>query len=113
MDSISTPSSFHNTKYAECIEAYYNCANSCEYCGTLCLHEVSNKMLLECLELCSYCADVCRFASKHMSRDSIRVEEFCDYCAKVCEDCSNECEKHEMDHCKQCAKVCRVFKNLQ
>ena len=72
MNSITKTSSFHNPKYAECIEACNHCGNSCEYCGTLCLPEDSNKMLLECIELCFYCADVCRFASKHMSCDSNR-----------------------------------------
>ncbi len=67
----------------------------------------ANYTLVECVELCFYCADVCRFASKHMSRDSNRAKEFCDYCAKVCEDCSEECDEHDMDHCKQCANVCR------
>ena len=106
MSSITKTSSFHNPKYSECIEACNHCANSCEYCGILCLREAGNKVL-ECIELCFYSADVCRFASKHMSCDSNRVKEFCDYCAKICQDCATECDKHDMDHCKQCAMVCR------
>jgi uncharacterized protein DUF326 len=66
-----------------------------------------NKELMDCIELCFYCADVCMFVSKHLSCDSKRVKEFCDYSAKVCEDCANECENHEMHHCKKCAMVCR------
>jgi hypothetical protein len=104
MSSITNTSSFHNPKYAECIEACNHSANSCQYCGTLCLREANNT-LLECVELCFYCADVCRFSSKHMSRDSNRVKEFCDYCTKVCEDCAEECDEHGIDHCKQCAKL--------
>ena len=112
MSSIRTSSSFHNQKYLDSIEACNHCANSCEYCGTLCLREDNNKMLLECIELCFYCADVCRFASKHMSCDSKRIKEFCDYCAKVCDDCAKECEQHDMEHCKKCALVCRECSSI-
>jgi hypothetical protein len=104
--SIKTTSKFHNPKYAECIEACNHCANSCEFCGSLCLREDSVKVLLKCIELCFYCADVCRFALKYLSCDSSFGKEIIQYCAKVCDDCAKECEKHEMDHCKKCAVVC-------
>ena len=37
--NIRSTSTFHNPKYAECIEACNHCANACEYCGSLCLRE--------------------------------------------------------------------------
>jgi Domain of Unknown Function (DUF326) len=104
--NIRTTSTFHNPKYAECIEACNHCSNSCEYCGSLCLREDKVKELLKCIELCFYCADICRFASKHMSCDSSFAKEIIQYCAKVCDDCAKECGSHDMDHCKKCAVVC-------
>ncbi len=61
MTSIKTTSSFHNHKYAEGIEACNHCANSCEYCGTLCLREMNKSfsrvcrivlLLRECEKIC-------------------------------------------------------------
>ena len=105
--NIRTTSTFHNPKYVECIEACNHCANVCEYCGFLCLREENVKMMIKCIELCFYPADVYRFASKYISCDSSYAKQICETCAKVC-------ERHNIDHCKQCsqvyyecAKVCR------
>jgi hypothetical protein len=46
------------------------------------------------------------------TKNTITDEQTGSKWAKVCEDCAMECEKHDMDHCQQCAKVCRVFKNM-
>lgn len=104
--NIRTSSVFHNPKYAEFIEACNHCANVGEYCASLCLREENVKIMLKCIELCFYCADVCRFASKYMSCDSSYAKQICQTCAKVYEACVKECERHDIDHCKQCSQLC-------
>ena len=61
MTYIKTTSSFHNPKFVEGIEACNHCANSCEYCGTLCLREMNKAfsrvcrivlLLRECVQIC-------------------------------------------------------------
>jgi hypothetical protein len=27
-------------------------------------------------------------------------------CAEICQACGDECTKHKMEHCQQCAKAC-------
>jgi hypothetical protein len=106
MTCIKTTSSFHYPKYVEGIEPCYHCANSCEYCGTLCLREMNKAFFRVCRIALLLRANERRFASKHMSCDSRRVKEFSDYCAKACEDCAAECDKHYMNQCKQYGNVC-------
>ena len=81
MTSIKITRSFHNPK-VEGREACNHCADSCEYCGTLCLREMNKAFFRVCRIALLLRANVRRFASKHMSCDSRRVKEFSDYAQK-------------------------------
>jgi hypothetical protein len=39
-----------------------------------------------------------------MSCDSNYAKQMCETSAKVCEACVKECERNDMDHCKQCSQ---------
>jgi hypothetical protein len=102
--NIRSTSTFHNPKYAECIEACNHCAKACEYWGSLCLREENVKMMLKCITfftvqtfidlLQNTCPVIVVMQSRFVKH------------AKVCEVCAKECERHNKDHCKQCSQVC-------
>ncbi|HET8857271.1 MAG TPA: hypothetical protein VFM28_07065 [Nitrososphaeraceae archaeon] len=77
--NIRSTSTFHNPKYAECIEACNHCAKACEYCGSLCLREENVKMMLKCITFFTV-QTFYRFASKYMSCDSSYAKQICETC---------------------------------
>ena len=105
---MSTKEILQNEKYQSCIDACFDCAESCEYCTTCCLREQDVKMMTRCIQLNRDCVNICLTAAVFMSRESEHVEQICKVCADICEACAQECEKHtDMDHCQKCAKTCR------
>lgn len=95
-------------KYQSCIEACFECAESCEYCATCDLREKDVKMLTRCIQSNRDCANICLTAVAFMSRDSDYAKQICKVCAEICDACAQECEKHtDMDHCQKCAQICR------
>ncbi|VWX61942.1 Uncharacterized cysteine-rich protein YhjQ [Burkholderiales bacterium 8X] len=89
-----------------CIDACNACADACDFCSTACLQEDDVKMMSRCIALDMDCAAICRLAAGYMARGSSFAPQLCQLCATVCETCSQECAKHDMDHCRQCA-ACR------
>jgi hypothetical protein len=94
-------------QYSSCIEACDQCAIACNHCSTACLQEPDVKMLARCIALDIDCAELCKLASAAMARGSEQAHAICALCAEVCEACGDECGKHQMDHCKECAAACR------
>ncbi len=81
---------------------------ACEHCATGCLHGEDMKLMTRCIELDRSCADVCLFAAREMSRESVWVGAVCQLCAEICDACDEECAKHSMEHCQICAEACRT-----
>ena len=81
---------------------------ACEHCATSCLKEKDVKMMARCIELDRSCADACSWAMREMSRDSQFAERVCAVCADICDACGEECAKHKMGHCRECAEACRA-----
>lgn len=105
---MNTNGSLQNQKYQSCINACFECAESCEFCTTSCLREQDVKMLTTCIQLNRDCATICLAAAAFMSRDSKYAKQICNICADICEACAQECEQHtNMDHCQKCAQACR------
>jgi hypothetical protein len=89
------------------IHALGKCINACNYCADACLDEENVKMMTTCIRTDRVCAEVCSTLNQVLSTKYKDVQGLIDYCIKVCEACAAECEKHEHQHCKDCAKACR------
>lgn len=94
-------------RYQSAIDSLYACAAECDHCASACLAESDPKPLAECIKLDIDCAEMCRFTAGAMARDSSSVKEIARLCADICDRCGAECEKHDMDHCRACARACR------
>jgi hypothetical protein len=53
------------------------------------------------------CAAMCYATAQLLSLGSSQVVQLCVLCADVCDACAAECEKHDNDHCRKCAKLCK------
>jgi hypothetical protein len=89
------------------MNALGNCITHCNYCADACLEEENLKMMVSCIRLDRVCAEVCSTLHQILATRYDDVDDLVRYCMKVCEACAQECEKHEHDHCEECAKACR------
>lgn len=90
----------------ELIDKLNVCITACESCADKCLDEENIEMMVECIRLDKDCADVCRAAVNLLIRQSDMTDRILQICSEVCHDCSEECRKHEMQHCQDCARAC-------
>lgn len=106
-------SSAQLTGLKECIEAWYDCAQSCTSCADACLAEQSVQELVRCIRLNLDCAEVCNSTGNILARltdpDVTLIRKQLEACAEACRVCAEECERHvEMhQHCRLCAAACR------
>ncbi len=89
------------------IKALSQCVAACEFCATSCLNEPKVKDLSKCIRLDRDCADICSLAIKFLSRNSERATSIVELCVVLCAACAEECERHDHDHCIECAEACR------
>ncbi len=89
------------------ITALGNCINHCNYCADACLDEDDIKKMVDCIRIDRVCAEACAALNQILTIDNKKVKGLVEYCKSVCSACADECEKHETDHCKNCAKACR------
>jgi hypothetical protein len=94
-------------EYQDCIAACHACAVACNHCAACCLQEPGVKHMARCIALDSDCAQLCELAVALMSGGSDYAPRLCALCAEACKDCGDECARHDMDHCQQCAEACR------
>ena len=80
--------------------------NACNHCAAACLQEPDVKMMVRCVALDVDCAALCQLAAAAMARQSDFAHQICHLCASVCDPCGDECARHDMDHCQQCAAAC-------
>lgn len=64
-------------------------------------------MMAQCIRLDRVCAEVCSTVNQILITDYDNVQGLLDYCIEVCNECADECEQHEHQHCQDCAKACR------
>lgn len=93
--------------YSELVESLENCVAACNNCASSCLDEGDIQRLTACIKLDLDCADACHIALKLLARDSNHAISVVELCMDICAECAAECEKHEHDHCRLCAKSCR------
>lgn len=89
------------------IRALGNCINHCNYCADACLDEENVKMMVQCIRIDRVCAEVCSTLNQILATDFGEAKDMVRYCMKICNSCAEECEKHTMAHCKECAMACR------
>lgn len=94
--------------YQTCIKACLDCVAACNHCAASCLDEKKVEALSVCIRLYLECASICKSAAELMSFGSNYANAAGQLCADICLACAEECEKHNMDHCRQCAVTCRL-----
>jgi hypothetical protein len=82
------------------------CAAQCNHCYDACRLE-NDPNMETCMKNDLDCADVCRLTAQIIERNSLNIQLFMNFCVEICTICANECEKHNKDHCQNCAKACR------
>lgn len=98
---------------ARCIEACFDCAQTCTACADACLSEQNVADLVGCIRTNLDCADVCdatgRVLSRHTGYDANLTRMQLEACAQACKSCGDECGMHadHMEHCRVCADACR------
>ncbi len=97
--------------YSELVESLEDCVAACNNCAASCLAEDSVQEMTDCIKLDLDCADICHMALKLLARDSGHAITVVELCKNICAECAVECEKHEHDHCQQCANACRRCEN--
>ena len=97
-----------------CIEACYDCAQTCTVCADACLGEEMVKDLVGCIRLDLDCADICattgQIASRRTGGDMSLLRRMIETCTEACRVCGDECERHaeRHEHCRICAESCRA-----
>ena len=105
---------FDRAALARCIDACYDCAQTCTACADACLGEDMVAQLTRCIALDLACADVCATTGAVLSRqvagDEQLLRTLLEACARACKSCGDECDQHaEMhEHCRVCAEACRA-----
>lgn len=92
--------------YQDCIEACLKCIQACRQCAASCLREADVTAMAACIRLDLEAAVVCEASIELMTLGSNFANRVCQLCADVCLACAEECEKHDMGHCRECAAAC-------
>ena len=98
---------------ATCIEACFDCAQSCTACGDASRADADVLTMLRCITLCEDCSDVCIATGRVLTRQTEFVPELAravvEACLAACRFSAEECERHapHHEHCRVCAEACR------
>ncbi len=100
-----------NEALATAIRHSMFCAAICTSCADACLAEEMVAKMRECIRKCLDCADVCTMtfhvATRRAASNEGVLRRALELCVAACETCAAECERHDNDHCAQCATMCR------
>lgn len=97
-----------------CIEACFECEQTCTACADACLHEKQAAELAHCIRTDLDCADICGALGRSLSRasrpDVDAMRTLLTACAAACRACGSECRKHASmhEHCRICAEACEA-----
>ena len=93
-----------NNTLGEFIELCRKCALTCKQCPEQCDKEGCSTL---CREQCRNCYLICdKIVQKYFDNAFITKEDIKN-CKIACNACAEECEKHNCQHCIQCAIDCR------
>jgi hypothetical protein len=108
----------NNDVLVRCLEACFDCEQSCIACADACLGEDKVKQLTQCIRLDLDCADACRAAGSMASRrtgsNELGLRTMLEACGMACRACGEECARHasQHEHCAICAQSCQVCEDL-
>src|SRR5919112_3204970 len=99
----------------ECIEACFDCDQSCSADADADLAEEEVSQMRRCITMCLNCSDVCATTGRILTRQTefepAMARATLQACAEACRLCAEECETHaremDMEHCRVCAEACR------
>ena len=98
-----------NEPLAQAVRHLMFCTNICASCADACVAEGGD--MHQCIRQCLDCADICEAAGKVALRrtgsNEPVIRAALDLAIQSAEACAAECEKHDMDHCRLCAEMCR------
>jgi len=103
-----------NDLLIRCIEACYDCAQSCVACADASLGEDMVKDLIRVIRLDLDCSDICvatgQIASRRTGADPGLIRRVIETCVEACRVCAEECERYadRYEHCRMCAESCRA-----
>jgi hypothetical protein len=85
------------------------CAVICTSCADACSAEPMD--MRQCIRTCMDCADVCQatmtVATRRTGTNETVIRAMLVACIQTCEICADECDRHDHEHCRQCATMCR------
>jgi hypothetical protein len=100
-----------NEPLAQAVRHAMFCAAICTSCADACLGEKMVEHMRQCIRTCLDCADVCeatmKVAARRTGSNEVLLQEMLQLCITACDICAEECERHDHDHCRQCAEMCR------
>ncbi|HEY9552716.1 four-helix bundle copper-binding protein [Allosphingosinicella sp.] len=85
------------------------CSAICTSCADACVAEKMD--LRQCIRACLDCADICdatyKVATRRTGNNELLLQEMLQLCITACDICAEECARHDNDHCRLCAEMCR------
>jgi hypothetical protein len=113
LETHPRPGTLEASPLLTCIEACFDCAQSCTACADADLGEDDVGMLIRCIRLCQDCSDVCMTTGRILSRQTEFEPQLArpvvQACLQACATCREECERHadHHEHCRVCAEACQ------
>jgi len=95
-------------RYHALLQKIWYCALTCEKCASACLAHTSEQQYETCIRLCLDCAEVCTLLARSVKRDSALVPSLLALGEAIADCCAKECDRHQDDHCQQCAAACML-----
>lgn len=98
---------------AKCIDACFECAQTCTTCADGCLAEMPSEMQ-RCIARCTSCGDICATTGRVLARPShgghyiTVIEALVRACVESCQACQEECGGHPAsERCRLCTQTCQ------
>ena len=115
LDTYPGTAAIDASALVECIEACFDCDQSCSADVDADLGEEEVSHLRRCITMCLNCSDVCATTGRILSRQTefepAMARAALQACVEACRLCAEECEYHaremNMEHCRVCAESCR------
>lgn len=109
-----TPPVLQDERLVACIDACFDCAQTCSACADACLGEENISVLRRCIRLNEDCSDVCLTTGQMLSRQQHSerrlIRSQLETCLLACQLCGDECAQHAKhhEHCRICEEACRA-----
>ena len=94
-------------KNEQLITSLQKCVRHCISCADQCLDEDNLEKMVPCIRTDHECAEICDATAKVVAMNGSKTAAMVKTCETICRECAEECDKHEHQHCKDCAEACR------